>query len=170
MERFRNIVAAIDFSETSGEVVRTALALVRDDGHVCLLHAVPHAMQTPWVVDASGADVDDLQRQWMAEAETQLITLAATLRLDPRRVSVEVVVGPAAFEIVRRAEERGADLIVVGSHGRGALRRFLLGSVAERVLREAGCPVMIVPDRAVHVTATEVRTLRTAAAGARGAA
>jgi len=170
MERFRNIVAAIDFSETSGEVVRTALALVRDDGHVCLLHAVPHAIQTPWVVDASGADVNELQRQWVAEAEMQLITLAATMRLDPRRVSVEVLVGPAAFEIVRHAGERGADLIVVGSHGRGALRRFLLGSVAERVLREAGCPVMIVPDRALRVTATEVRTLRTAAAGARGAA
>ena len=169
MERFRNIVAAIDFSETSGEVVRTALALVRDDGHVCLLHAVPHAIQTPWVVDASGADVNELQRQWVAEAEMQLITLAATMRLDPRRVSVEVLVGPAAFEIVRHAGERGADLIVVGSHGRGALRRFLLGSVAERVLREAGCPVMIVPDRALRVTATEVRTLRTAAAGARGA-
>jgi len=170
MERFRNIVAAIDFSETSGEVVRTALALVRDDGHVCLLHAVPHAIQTPWVVDASGADVNELQRQWVAEAEMQLITLAATMRLDPRRVSVEVLVGPAAFEIVRHAGERGADLIVVGSHGRGALRRFLLGSVAEREQREAGCPVKILQDRALRVTATEVRTLRTAAAGARGAA
>jgi nucleotide-binding universal stress UspA family protein len=164
MERFHNIVAAIDFSETSGEVVRTALGLVRDDGHVCLVHAVPHVIQTPWAMDASGGDVDDLQRQWVAEAETKLITFAATLRLDPRQVSVEVVVGPAAFEIVRRAGERGADLLVVGSHGRGAIRRFLLGSVAERVLREAGCPVMIVPDRAVRVPATEVRTLRAAGA------
>ena len=83
-------------------------------------------------------------------------------------MSVDVVVGPAAFEIVRRAEERGADLLVVGSHGRGAIRRFLLGSVAERVLREAGCPVMIVPDRALRGTAAEVRTLR--AAGAANAA
>jgi nucleotide-binding universal stress UspA family protein len=164
MERFRNIVAAIDFSETSGEVVRTALGLVRDDGHVCLLHAVPHVIQTPWAMDASGGDVDDLQRQWVAEAETKLITFAATLRLDPRQVSVEVGVGPAAFEIVRRAAERGADLLVVGSHGRSAIRRFLLGSVAERVLREAGCPVMIVPDRALRVTTVEALTLRAAGA------
>ena len=49
--------------------------------------------------------------------------------------------------------------------GDGVLRRFLLGSVAERVLREAGCPVMIVPDRALRVTAAEVRTLRAAGAG-----
>ena len=53
---------------------------------------------------------------------------------------------------------------MVGSHGRGALRRFLLGSVAERVLREAGCPVMIVPDRALRVTTVEALTLRAAGA------
>ena len=162
MERFHNIVAAIDFSETSAEVVRTAMALVCDDGHVRLLHAVPHAIETPWVVDASGTDVNDLQRQWVAEAETQLITLAATLRLDPRDVSVDVVVGPAAFEIVRYASEHGADLLVLGSHGRGVIRRFLLGDAAERVLREAGCPVMIVPDRALRATALEGLTLRAA--------
>jgi hypothetical protein len=51
---------------------------------------------------------------------------------------------------------------VVGSHGRGIIRRFLLGSVAERVLREADCPVMIVPDRALRATAMEASTLRVA--------
>ena len=126
---------------------------------------MPHAIQTPWVVDASGVDIDDLQRQWVAEAETQLVELAATLRLDPRRVSLDVVVGPAAFEIVRHADERGADLLVLGSHGHGVIRRFLLGSVAERVLREAGCPVMIVPDRALRATAVEALTLRAAGSG-----
>ena len=114
MERFRNIVAAIDFSETSGEVVRTALALVRDDGHVCLLHAVPHAIQTPWVVDASGVDVDDLQCQWVAEAETQLITSpppCAWIRAGCRSKSSS---GRRPSRIVRRAAERGADLLVRG--------------------------------------------------------
>jgi nucleotide-binding universal stress UspA family protein len=164
MEPFSTIVAAVDFSDTSCEVVQAALALA-GDGDVCLMHAVPHVIQTPWVVDASGLDIDDLQRQWVTEAEAQLADLAATMRLDPRRVSAEVVVGPAAFEIVRYASERAADVIVLGSHGRGVIRRFLLGSVAERVLREAGCPVLIVPDRALRGAATEVRTLRVAGAG-----
>jgi nucleotide-binding universal stress UspA family protein len=164
MEPFSTIVAAVDFSDTSCEVVRAALALA-GDGHVCLMHAVPHVIQTPWVVDASGLDIDDLQRQWVTEAEAQLADLAATMRLDPHRVSAEVVVGPAAFEIVRYASERAADVIVLGSHGRGVIRRFLLGSVAERVLREAGCPVLIVPDRALRGAATEVRALRVAGAG-----
>ena len=164
MEPFRTIVAAVDFSETSCEVVQAALAVARanDGGHLSLIHAVPHVVQTPWVVHGSGRDLEDLQRQAVTEAETQLITLAATLRLDPRQVSVDVVVGPPAFEIVRYAGERGADLLVVGSHGRGIIRRFLLGSVAERVLREAGCPVMIVPDRALRATAMAASTVRVA--------
>jgi nucleotide-binding universal stress UspA family protein len=166
MPPFRTIVAAVDFSETCCEVVQAALALARDgDGHVWLIHAVPHVIQTPWVVDASGVDVDDLQRQWVAEAETQLADLAAALHLEPRRVSPEVVVGPAASEIVRYGNERGADVLVLGSHGRGVIRRFLIGSVAERVLHEASCPVMFVPDRALRDTVTEVRTLRVAGAG-----
>ena len=166
MKPFATIVAAVDFSDTSRDVVQAALALARDgDGRVCLIHAVPHAIRTPWVVDASGVDIGDLQCQWVAEAETQLVELAATLRLDPRRVSLDVVVGPAASEILRHADERGADLLVLGSHGHGVIRRFLLGSVAERVLREAGCPVMIVPDRVFRATAVEALALRGAGSG-----
>ena len=66
---------------------------------------------------------------------------------------------------MRHAAERGADLLVLGSHGHGVIRRFLLGSVAERVLREAGCPVMIVPDRVLRATAVESITLRVAGSG-----
>jgi len=164
MEPFSTIVAAVDFSETSCDVVRAALVLARaGDGHVCLIHAVPHVIQTPWVVDASGLDVEDLQRRWVSEAEEQLAGLAVALRLDPRRVSAEVVVGPAAFEIVRHASERAADVLVLGSHGRGVIRRFLLGGVAGRVLREATCPVLIVPDRALTARSAGSRPGRDAA-------
>jgi nucleotide-binding universal stress UspA family protein len=55
-----------------------------------------------------------------------------------------VVEGRAATEIVRVARERGADLIVVGSHGRGPVLRAVLGSTADRVVRTAHCPVMVV--------------------------
>jgi nucleotide-binding universal stress UspA family protein len=79
-------------------------------------------------------------------------------------VSVAVVVGPAAYKIVRYAGAQGADVLVLGSHGRGVIRRFLIGSVAERVLREAVCPVMFVPDRALRDAVTELRTLRLASA------
>ena len=161
METFRTIVAAVDFSQTSCDVLAAALDLAGGAAdRVRLLHVVPHVVQTPWVVDAAGLDVEDLQRQWVADAETQLAELARVLRLDPARLGTDVVVGPAAPEIVRYAAAHGADAIVVGSHGRGVIGRFLLGSVAERVLRDAACPVLVVPDRAVCSGAAAVRTMR----------
>ena len=139
MEPFSTIVAAVDFSDTSSDVVEAALRLARHsgfNGHVRLLHAVPHVVQAPWAAEAPGLDIDDMQRQWVAAA------------------------------IVGYANERAADAIVVGSHGRGVIRRFLLGTVAERVLRDASCPVLVVPDRSLRDARAEVRSVR--AAGRRG--
>jgi universal stress protein A len=58
-----------------------------------------------------------------------------------------MVVGDPAAEIVRWAKGHGPDLLVLGTHGRRGLRRFVLGSVAERVLREAPCPVLVARAR-----------------------
>lgn len=58
-----------------------------------------------------------------------------------------VLAGPAAKEILRVARGLGADLIVVGTHGRGGVKRLVLGSVAEEVLRRAGCPVLAMRDK-----------------------
>jgi len=66
------------------------------------------------------------------------------VELGAHAVETLVVEGAAAPEIVRVANERGIDLIVMGSHGRGVLARAILGSVADRVTRMAHCPVMIV--------------------------
>jgi nucleotide-binding universal stress UspA family protein len=160
MEHFSTIVAAVDFSETSCSVLEAALALARDTGgRVRLMHAVPQVAQTAWSIDASGLNIDDLQREWTADAETQLAELAESAKSKAWLMSTSVVVGPAAAEIVRYAEEHSADAIVVGSHGHGVIRRLLLGTVTERVLREASCPVLVVPDRALRGGAA-VRSLR----------
>jgi nucleotide-binding universal stress UspA family protein len=63
---------------------------------------------------------------------------------SPVAVELEVHVGRPDQVIVERAAERGADLIVMGSQGRGGLERLLLGSVSERVIGQAACPVMVV--------------------------
>jgi nucleotide-binding universal stress UspA family protein len=161
MEPFRTIVAAVDFSETSREVIKAAIALAQaGGGRICLVHVVPPLVHAPWVVEARGLDVEDVQGQWVAKAETQLADLAARERLDPRSTTVDVLVGPAAAEIVGYADSHRANVLVMGSHGHGVIRRVLLGSVVERVLREAGCPVMVVTDRAVRSTLADVRTMR----------
>jgi nucleotide-binding universal stress UspA family protein len=68
----------------------------------------------------------------------------SAVELGAQGVETVVIEGPPASEIVRLAKERACDLIVMGSHGRGGLARAILGSVADRVMRTAHCPVMIV--------------------------
>jgi nucleotide-binding universal stress UspA family protein len=70
----------------------------------------------------------------------------ANQSVDPAlRASLEVLSGDPVDAIVRRAAELEADLIVVGSHRRGALERLLVGSVSEDIVRRAGAPVLVVP-------------------------
>ncbi len=62
------------------------------------------------------------------------------------KATTEVISGRPFLEIIRIAKERKSDLIVIGTHGRGALKQVLLGSVAEKVVRKAPCPVLSVRD------------------------
>lgn len=62
-------------------------------------------------------------------------------------VRIEVVAGDPASEILRRARTHGIDLVVVGTHGRTGLKHLVLGSVAERVVRQAPCPVLVVRSK-----------------------
>jgi nucleotide-binding universal stress UspA family protein len=158
MHPFLTIVAAVDFSETAPDTIDAALELAR--GHqdrLHLIHVVAEVLQTPGITEAPGVDWAAVQHGFVDEARTRLVTLAASCTLDPQCVAMAVESGPAAPEIVRYANEQGADAIVLGSHGHGLVRRFLLGSVADRVLRQASCPVLVVPHRALRMTAFEIK-------------
>jgi nucleotide-binding universal stress UspA family protein len=87
--------------------------------------------------------VYDAQRKW---AEATLEARAADLRQSGTKASWRVQVGVPFEEIVKIAGEERADMIVMGTHGRDGLNRVLLGSVAERVIRLAPCPVLTVRE------------------------
>ena len=152
MSRFHSVVAAIDFSDSAADVVDAALALapLDDGGHVHLLHVVPDPVPALWSDDLSQLEVGALARSWTEGAQRQLGEIIAARQLDPARVTAGVVVGHPAHEIARLAELRAADVVVLGSHGHGAVRRFLLGSVADKVIRQAPCAVLVVPHRALR--------------------
>jgi nucleotide-binding universal stress UspA family protein len=78
------------------------------------------------------------------EAQRRLRSLAASFAPAGKRTATEIRSGDPSLGLLQVAEEEGADLIVVGSHGQSAIERFLLGSVSERVLRHAHCSVLIV--------------------------
>jgi nucleotide-binding universal stress UspA family protein len=171
MSRFQTIVVAVDFSDAAPDVLRAAVALASPDpqARVHLVHVVPDPVPAIWSDELPQIDVHLMEHTWRDGATRQLAAFAAEAQLDPGRFEQVVAVGTAAPQIVRYAEEHHADVIVMGSHGHGLVHRFLLGSVAERVLRQAPCAVLIVPYRTVRATsqsATEAAGEPAAEAGA----
>jgi nucleotide-binding universal stress UspA family protein len=144
---FRSVVCAVDFSETSQEAFAVAQDIASCSGaRLHLVHAVIDPLQLPWSVETAAVDFAELLRSWIQGAEEGLSKLAASLPADSPPATQAVVVGRPPAEIVRYAEDHAADVIVMGTHGYGAVRRFLLGSVVDQVLRQASCPVLVVYD------------------------
>jgi nucleotide-binding universal stress UspA family protein len=143
MLEWTNICCATDFSESSRLAMLKAAELagrLGADLELVHVHAPPPAAGTDWLVapaDAREGTVVELENTmavWRDEAE----------RIARRAVRSTVVPGDAAGELVRLARARPFDLVVVGTHGRRGLKRLVLGSVAERVVREAPCAVLVV--------------------------
>lgn len=140
------ILHPTDYSELSRPAFVLACALARDFGaELILCHVGP-----PPIIAVGEGMVVELPT---GEAE-QMKARLEQLKPDDAQVRVthSLLRGDSADEIVRLADEAKADLIVMGTHGRGGLGRLLMGSVAEGVMRKATCPVVTVkapipPDR-----------------------
>jgi nucleotide-binding universal stress UspA family protein len=150
MSPFHTIVVATDFSENAGEALNVALAFAEGtDRRIALVNVVLDPVRQPWMVESAGVDFAELQRAWVEVAKREFDALLKQRRLDTSVVSTHILIGRPDVEIVRFAEEQGADLIVMGTHGYGGVKRLLLGSVADHVVRQASCPVLIVPAKAL---------------------
>jgi nucleotide-binding universal stress UspA family protein len=166
MAAFQTVVVATDFSETAEQALNAALEVVQGTNRrLELVHVVLDPLQRPWTVEAAGIDFAALQQGWVERAAQEFQALLKRRRLDPAAVRTHIVIGRPDAEIVRFAQEHGADLIVMGTHGYGAVKRFLLGSVADRVVRQANCPVLVVPAHTVlgHDDARQAASGRVAA-------
>lgn len=147
-QTFDTIVVAVDFSETSDEAWYTACQLAAALGsHLHLFHASPNPLQEAWTVEAIGVDFPAIAAGWRGQAERRLEALHPTPSLPPERFTRAVTTGVPHQAILDYAARHHADLIVMGTHGYGPVKHLLLGSVAERVVREAPCPVVTVPHR-----------------------
>ena len=144
---YGTIVVGTDGSETAGRAVRRAVELAREGGGTVHLVAA-HEPVSVARIQRQLAEVPSELRALAAiqdEAEQQLEQAAAGLR-DEHGVEVEThsLEGDAADAILRIAEQYRADLIVVGNRGMQGARRFLLGSVPNKVSHHATCDVVIV--------------------------
>ncbi|MEX2188942.1 MAG: universal stress protein [Pirellulales bacterium] len=133
----RKIVFATDFSPSSDAALATAVSLTRESNATLVL---VHVQEPPMAFGGGEAYIGP------TETEDELSDMLGRLVADEAGITVErrLVVGEPAHEIVRLAEENGADLIVIGSHGRTGVSRLLMGSVAEAVVRRAKCPVLTI--------------------------
>lgn len=133
----KTVVVPIDFSDESAETISTALEFVEEPADVHVIHVL-------FALDAAGPGV-----VWGAvDNESREKTVRSHLDQllkdnDISGVTTAVKVGDAGLSITEYAREYGADLIVIPSHGFHGMKRLLLGSVAERVIRHANCPVLV---------------------------
>jgi nucleotide-binding universal stress UspA family protein len=146
MNAYRRILAAVDGSAAGMKGLREAVRLARSESaQLCIFNVVDefYAFASP---DAAAAGVDLVPtlreggRRVLAKAEA----LARKAGVKPKLVMRETVGGSAADAIVREAKRQRADLIVLGTHGRRGVRRMVLGSDAEQVVRTASVPVLLV--------------------------
>ncbi|HEU5322556.1 MAG TPA: universal stress protein, partial [Methylomirabilota bacterium] len=145
----RTALLALDGSPDSRAAARFFAALPLDPAlRVRLLAVVeqPHfPSSAPGMLRAQlRAAVDEMTRERAAELERMLGAVESELARPAGTVKREVSVGVPGEAIVEAAREAGAELVVLGARGLGRFKRLLLGSVSERVLRQATCPVLVV--------------------------
>jgi len=137
---FKKILLATDGSPHAEEALEYARDLaLRDDAQVIVVHAVP-----PVPAYLGEPEWQELASRNVAEGEQVAGHAAENLRKAGVDVIVEVLEGPPADAILRVADVRQPDLIVMGSRGHGEVASLLLGSVSHRVLAHTHVPVMIV--------------------------
>lgn len=144
--KFDTILVPTDFSEDADRALATAVELAKQlDGRIVLLHVNQIEAPIAYPGFAAGAIVpDDYYRAVRAEAKAQVEKAAKEASASGVDVGGRTIIGPASVAIVTEAEELAADLIVMGTRGLTGLKHVLLGSVAERVVRTAPCPVLTV--------------------------
>ncbi len=145
-----SILVPTDFSDTSEVALRYGKALAAAfDASLHVIHVVQEPFAQPWAVEAYGFSLATLQEEWVREATTRLEKTVTAEERARCRAELATLLGHPVVEILRYATARQIDLIVLGTHGRGPLGQVLMGSVAERVVRRAPCPVLTVrhPER-----------------------
>lgn len=133
----KNVIVPIDFSDESFKAVSSALELVESPASLHVIHVLPKL--SPMEPGVIWSTVDNESRSEHAKEAIQKHLAGDQFK----GVDLSVRFGDPAHEITAFAEESGAELIVIPSHGKGRAARILLGSVAQKVIGLAHCPVLV---------------------------
>lgn len=149
MPAIRTILLATDFSDASEAALSYAKTLAdafKASLHV--LHVLEDLAAHAWTTEVYVAALPGVHEEMERQARERLEALLAPDERARYQAALVLRSGSPFVEVVRYAREEHVDLIVLGTHGRGAIAHMLLGSVAERVVRKAHCPVLTVRQSA----------------------
>lgn len=145
MIEIKTILVPTDFSDCAAAAVRYAKQLAEKfESSIHLLYVIPDSsLILPEAVVPAMTQLPDVNELQIV-AKEGLKKVIDEFGLENYQPEFECRFGSPAEQIIETAKDQKADLIVIGTHGRGAIAHFLLGSVAERVVRHATCPVLTV--------------------------
>jgi universal stress protein A len=146
MVRFSNILCPVDFDQNSLTAVPVAAEIAREHKAALYLLHVVHLDLAPEPAWSSG--------EAKTSAESKLERIGHQKLKVGTPYEILVMTGDPAVEVLQMATKLGIDLIVMATHGRQGIRRLFLGSVAERVVREARCPVLTVKPKTARAGAS----------------
>ncbi len=143
----KTILVPVDFSDCAANVTETAASIARAfSARIILLHVA--APEPEFVGYEPGPQtVRDTVARELVEEHKLIHEMDRRLEASKLQVTSLVIQGYPVEKILDEAAKFNADLIVMGSHGHGALRNLLVGSVTEGVMRKSKCPVLVVPHR-----------------------
>jgi universal stress protein A len=141
----RRVLHPSDFTSFSRAALRKAIEMAKANrAELLLVHVVSPVVPVPGDAYISPKMYDDLAVSARASAQKQLDKLSAQVKKARVKSRAFVLEGAPAEEIVRFVRGRRVDLIVMGTHGRAGLAKLFVGSVADRVVAAASCPVLTV--------------------------
>jgi nucleotide-binding universal stress UspA family protein len=159
---YQRALVALDLSANSAEVLRAAEQLVSTsttNSTVLYASELPYSGMLSYA-GIDGITIDAYHGNWTQQARASVHEFRERESTNGARYRVVIDSAPAATTILRAVTERRPDLLVLGTQGRGRIGRALLGSVANEVLREAQCDVLIVPKGSTRPPVRSVRDVQ----------
>ncbi len=144
MKPYQTLVVGVDFSEYSREALRHGILLAKTHGaKLIVVHVCDMDLFLPLQMGSLTKHIER-QDEWTQACREQLDEFIDDVQDEGVQIEKRIVMGTAYKELAHVAYKTKADLVLIGTHGRGRLEHLLLGSVAERVVRTAPCSVLAV--------------------------